>query len=227
MSSGELVGHFRKAKPCTPLQSDGAWVSPMISVVDPLLPGSACRPLWPVTSPRSGRAAPRSARLAGPSRSVTLGQRQRSPSSQHHQGGAGERSCWPRSGRPEGPRRCRQPSRPAGAGRRGAAGGPPWSRRPGRRRLTEPPRPPARPAPGSDRPGGSGRSGPASRQAARPRAVAARSAGRRLTHATSLSTIASGSHPATHNCAGHGGANPAVKRRCACIGLVRRAPATW
>jgi hypothetical protein len=162
MSSGELVGHFPPhAKPSTPLQSDGAWASPMISVVDPLPPGSACRPLWPVTSPRSGRAAPRSARLAGPSRSVTLGQRQRSPSSQHHQGGAGERSCWPRSGRPEGPPRCRQPSRPAGAGRRGAAGGPPWSRRPGRRRLTEPPRPPARPAPGSDRPGGSGRSGPA------------------------------------------------------------------
>ena len=65
---------------------------------------TSSRPRRPVISPRSGRAAPRSARLAGPSRSATRQRRQRSPPSEHRQVGASERSCWPRWDPPEGPR---------------------------------------------------------------------------------------------------------------------------
>jgi hypothetical protein len=87
-------------------------------------PQLACHALWSVIQPRSGRATPRCARAAGPSRSAALARRQSSPSSQHRQGGTGERSCWLRWDPPEGRRRCQRPSRPAGAGRRGAAGEP-------------------------------------------------------------------------------------------------------
>jgi hypothetical protein len=63
---------------------------PMTSRRSRTHPGLACRPVWSVIPPRSGRAVPPSARAAGPSRSATLEQRQRSPSTRHRQYGAGE-----------------------------------------------------------------------------------------------------------------------------------------
>ena len=64
----------------------------------------ACRPVWSVIPPRSGRPTPQAVWLGRPSRSATLEQPQRSPSSQYRQGGGYERSCWLRSDPPEGPR---------------------------------------------------------------------------------------------------------------------------
>jgi hypothetical protein len=92
------------------------------------------------------------------------------------QGGTGERSCWLRWDPPEGRRRCQRPSRPAGAGRRAAAGEPAASQGPGRWLQCQQPRPCPRPPLGSDRPGGCPRPGSAIGQAARPRALAARPA---------------------------------------------------
>jgi hypothetical protein len=78
--------------------------SPMTARSIPCHLAWACRPVWSVIPPRSGRATPRSARAPGPSKSVTRERRRRSPSTQYQPGGAGERSCWPRWDPPEGRR---------------------------------------------------------------------------------------------------------------------------
>jgi hypothetical protein len=78
--------------------------SPMTSRSIPCHLAWACRPVWSIIPPRSGRAPPRSAPAPGPSKSATRERRRRSPSTQYQQGGAGERSCWLRWDPPEGRR---------------------------------------------------------------------------------------------------------------------------